>query len=306
MRPVRDDAKADLVVGNQGLTHEADLSKPLHRHAARVAPGGRLVLEFHHLLPLVEQSQIDTIRHGHWAYLSATALQKLLAPRGLRLTRAVSSASFGGSLRVTARWGAEDPEVDDSIPEVLAAERAAGVADAQSLGRLVGRGCERAEAMRHYLEALARSGRSVAGYGAPSKAPVLLALAGVDESLLPYTVDLSPAKHGCRIPGTGVPIHPVDLLLDRRPAVIVMLTWDIADEVVDQLGQMGIDWDPVIHVPMPEPHRLRLNARASGPGQSGDVAALPPHSSLRQDGPDVSAPADRPMAQPPWSGSLVR
>jgi hypothetical protein len=93
----------------------------------------------------------------------------------------------------------------------------------------------------------------VAGYGAPSKAAVLLALARVDRALLPYTVDLSPAKDACRVPGAGVPIHSVEHLLADRPDDVVILTWDIADEVVAQLRRMSVEtgWAPKLHVPLP-------------------------------------------------------
>jgi C-methyltransferase C-terminal domain len=106
------------------------------------------------------------------------------------------------------------------------------------------------------LQNYADAGLSIAGYGAPSKAPVLLALSRVDRSLLPYTVDLSPAKSGRRIPGAGVPIHPVSTLVERRPDVIVILTWDIAEEVTTQLRKMlngHRGWSPTLYVPLPEP-----------------------------------------------------
>ena len=98
----------------------------------------------------------------------------------------------------------------------------------------------------------AKSARTVAGYGAPSKAPVLVSLAGVDDDLLPYTVDLSPAKQGCRLPGTRIPILSPDELLARRPDEVVVLTWDIADEIVDQLSRSaeGTGWRPKLFVPL--------------------------------------------------------
>ena len=252
------DGTADLVVDVHALPHEPDISEPLRRHAARLRPGGRLVLEFHHLLPLVEESQIDTVRHGHWVYLSALALDALLADIGLVPTRTVASPSFGGSLRLTAGRSVDNPAIDASVAELLDAERQAGLADAPALADVGERGRATATALARHLAGALAEGRRVAGYGAPSKASVLLALAGVDASLLPYTVDLSPAKHGCRIPGAGVPILPTETLLERRPDEVVMLTWDIADEVVEQLSAGRGDWDPVVYVPMPEPRRLRL------------------------------------------------
>ncbi len=123
------------------------------------------------------------------------------------------------------------------------------------MGALEKYGHAAASAFRALLVDAAETGTSVAGYGAPSKAAVLMALAGVDATLLPYTVDMSPAKSGCRIPGANVPIWPVEQLIDDQPAVVVVLTWDIAVEVITNLRRLAADrdWDPRFWVPLPKP-----------------------------------------------------
>jgi hypothetical protein len=191
LRPLPLDQTADLVVDVHAIAHESSLEAPLAEHAARVAAGGRLVLEFHHLLPLIEQSQVDTIRHGHWVYLSLLSMQRLLARHGLVVTRAVEVPVFGGSLRVTAGRAEDSPVIDPSVEKVLAAERALGLDGRSGLADFGRRGVDVATQLRDHLIGLRDKGISVAGYGAPSKAPVLLALAEIDETLLPYTVDLS-------------------------------------------------------------------------------------------------------------------
>ena len=111
-----------------------------------------------------------------------------------------------------------------------------------------------ADLRTHFQDARSK-GISIAGYGAPSKAPVLIALAGIDESLLPYTVDLSPEKQGRRLPGTRIPILPPQELLNRRPAEVVIFTWDIVDEIGTQLKEAaaGSGWTPRLYVPLPRP-----------------------------------------------------
>ena len=247
---------ADLVADVHGLAHEPDLAGPLAAHAKRLAPGGRLVLEFHHLLPLVEQTQVDTIRHGHWVYLSLLTVQRLFAAHGLVATRAVRVPVFGGSLRLTAQRVEDEPVIYASVADVEAAERAAGLETVPAIQEFGSRGREVAAHFREHLVQARASGRTVAGYGAPSKAPVLVALAGVDETLLPYTVDLAPAKHGCRLPATRIPIFAPEELLRRRPDEVVVLTWDIADEVAGQLARVaeGSGWTPHLYIPLPSPH----------------------------------------------------
>ncbi|HET7760881.1 MAG TPA: methyltransferase C-terminal domain-containing protein, partial [Phycicoccus sp.] len=194
----------------------------------------------------------------HFVYLSVLAAVPLFARHGLTVTRARLVDVYGGSVRLTAGRSADVPEVDPSVEGVLARERAAGLDRVDALEALGTRGARTAWEFRTHLEEQRRLGRRVAGYGAPSKAPVLLALSGVGVDLLPYTVDLSPAKHGTRVPGAGVPIHPVEHLLEDRPDEVVVLTWDIAEEVAAQLARSsaGSGWSPRLWVPLPTPREL--------------------------------------------------
>jgi hypothetical protein len=256
MRPVPLSAEhtVDLLVDVHSLAHESDTDSMLAAHARRLSPAGRLVLEFHHLLPLVLHGQFDTVRHGHSTYLSLLALGPALARHGLEVTSALASAAYGGSLRVTAR--PEGCAVQDrSVEDVLAAERAAGLGRAEALRGLGDRAAHSGAALRRYLEQAQRDGRVVLGYGAPSKAPILLCSSNVDSGLLPFTADLSPAKQGRRLPGCAVPIRSPEELLAARPDEVLILTWDIAHEVAEQLAAVS-QWGGRFIVPVPEPHEL--------------------------------------------------
>jgi hypothetical protein len=252
--PASDHEPADLVVDVHGLAHEQDLAAQLALRASALASEGLLVIEHHHLLPLVEHVQFDTIRHGHWTYLSLTAVSRLAARHGLRPVRAVGEPVFGGSLRIVLAHQDSRHAVDPTVAEVLAAEAAASLDDGDGLKALGDRADESAAALRAYLTGLRERDRTVAGYGAPSKAAILLGVSGVGSDLLPYTVDISPAKHGLAIPGGRIPIKAVDVLHERRPDTVLILTWDIADEVVAQLETHG--WGANYVVPMPIPHEF--------------------------------------------------
>lgn len=257
------EGKADLVVDVQGLVHEQRLAAPLAAHAKRLNPGGKLVIEFHHLLSLVEQSQIDLIRHGHWVYLSVTCLQRLAAPLHLTISRVVEAPIYGGSVQVTLGRTGDRPVVDRSVGDVLYREEEAGLSAPDRLRAFGSEAASATGALRDHLVDCRRSGRSVAGYGAPSKAPVLVGLAGLDHHLLPFTVDLSPAKHGRRLPGSRIPILSPDELLVRRPDEVIVFTWDIADEIARQLSRAarGTNWIPRLYVPLPQPHYVDVGDR---------------------------------------------
>jgi hypothetical protein len=260
LEAVPEDGTADLVVDVHHLMHAEDLNSVITTHVRRLKTGGHLVCEFFHLGALVEQRLIDTIRHGHFAYLSVIALERLLARHALTLVDALPVNVYGGSVRAVITHSADAPEPSPSVAQLRGAESTAGVDRLEVLLGLGARGREITSSLRGHLESAQAAGRTVAGYGAPSKAPVLLALAQVDVDLLPFTVDLAPQKHGCRVPGTAIPIHPVDRLLSERPDEVVILTWDIADEVARQLAESsaGSGWSPRLYAPLPEPRLFAL------------------------------------------------
>lgn len=244
---------ADLVVDVHGIAHEPDVSEMLRIRAERLAPGGLMVLEFHHLLPLFLGNQFDTVRHGHWSYFSLGAVARLAAMHGLAVTSVRQVNLFGGSLRVMLRHASSSSGPDDLVTQLLTEERTAGIADPVRLSSLHEHAITTAAALRTCVAEHKAAGRTVLGYGAPSKAPLLLGLSGIGPDLLPFTVDKAPSKHGRRIPGSGVPIRPVDDLRAARPEVVLVLTWDIADEVISQLEADG-GWGATYLVPLPEPH----------------------------------------------------
>ena len=260
MRRVAVADQADLVVDVHFLMHEEDLDAVLAAHAARLAPDGVLVCEFFHALPMVIGNLIDTVRHGHFVYLTLLSAIENLRRHGLMVTWVHEVSLYGGSLQLAARRSSPSTEVDPSVANLLDRERAAGLDEAAALVRFGSEGRLQTRRFRAQLEARRAQARRVAAYGAPSKAAVLLALAEVDQRLIAYTVDLSPAKTGHRIPGAGVPIRAVDDLLDDRPDDVVLLTWDIADEVADQLARSsaGSGWDPTLIAPLPELRQRRL------------------------------------------------
>jgi hypothetical protein len=216
---------------------------------------------------MVTGNLIDTVRHGHFSYLTLLSAIENLDRHGLIVAWVHESSLYGGSLQLAARRTPPSPDIDPSVADLLVRERAAGLDATDALSRFGTQGRALARRFREELERRLSAGRRIGAYGAPSKAAVLLALAQVDRRLLPYTVDLSTAKTGCRIPGAGVPIRTVDDLLNERPDDVVLLTWDIADEVADQLARSatGTGWNPTLIAPLPTLRVRRLSEQSWQP-----------------------------------------
>jgi hypothetical protein len=239
------------VIDNYLLAHVEDPDDFAAGLRAILRPGGVAVLEFAHLLPLVRDRAFDAIRHGHFSYLSLISLGGLLERHGLAVFDVERQPVYGGALRVFVA-ASDERTVALSVADVLSAERRAGLSDVPTFKRFaLGIGAVRAE-LRAFLEARREQGNAVAGYGAPSRASTLLNYCGITTDLLAYTVDRSPLKQGRLVPGCRIPIEDPGRIFETRPAYVLVLTWDIAEEVRRQMGGIA-EWGGRFVVPLPHP-----------------------------------------------------
>ncbi len=243
---------ANLVVDNQSIIHAENLEAELATRVAAMADDGVLAIEFHHALRQLEEAQFDTVRHGHPLYFSLHSWSAACQRHGLSVVDAWSEDVFGGCLVVLARRG--NHRGSSAVDAILQEERDAKATSPDGYAQLAARMSQTVADLRAYLDRAQASGRTVAAYGAGSKAVTFLGVVGVHERDIPIVADLAPGKQGRRIPGTDIRIVSPDDLVASRPDDVVVLTWDIATEVVAQLRAAGLDARYL--VPMPAFHEL--------------------------------------------------
>src|SRR5215831_4756601 len=239
LRPVDDGQPADVVLDCFGLMHAADQSVALAERAARVAPGGVLLLQYHSLGAIIRGGQWNALRHGHYAYYSTTALAAMLAAHGLSPRMAWHFELYGGTMLLAASrdtdaraWPA------GQVASLLAEDARAGVCDPAVLGGLHRNAEARAKGLYDWLAAQRSAGSTVLGYGAASRAVALLRRAGVDRTLLPAVADASPAKQGLRMPGTDIPVVSPERLAADQPDAVVLFLADLLTEVREAFPQV--------------------------------------------------------------------
>jgi SAM-dependent methyltransferase len=243
--------QADLVAGNNVFAHVPDIRGFAAGLRALVKDAGLVTLEFPALLRLIEQRQYDTIYHEHFSYLSLRTATRALATAGLRVVDVEELPTHGGSLRVHARPEDSAGEASTRVKAVLAAEEAVGlhsVAGHEGFARQV---LQIKSDLLEFLLQAARAGKPVAGYGAPGKGNTLLNHCGIRSDLLAYTVDRSPAKQGKFLPGTHIPIYAPDRLAETKPAYVLVLPWNLKEEISQQLDYVR-SWGGRLVFPIPE------------------------------------------------------
>jgi hypothetical protein len=239
LRSAGDAGPADVVLDCFGLMHASDQSAALGKRADRVAPGGVLLLQYHSLATIVRLGQWNSLRHGHYAYYSTTALTRMLSAVGFSARTAWTFDLYGGTVLLAATRDADGgPEPDLSVRALLADEASLRVEDPTQLRRLQQAAVSHAASVHWWLEAQRDGGRTVLGYGAASRAVALLCRSGVDSASLPAIADASPAKQGRRMPATDIPvISPEDLVAAHPDAVLLFLP-DLLAEVRARLPEV--------------------------------------------------------------------
>ncbi|MEM6761953.1 MAG: class I SAM-dependent methyltransferase [Pseudomonadota bacterium] len=227
---------ADLMVANNVLAHVPDINDFARGFQRLLKPEGVASFEFPHLFRLIQEVQFDTIYHEHFSYLSLTVVERILGAAGLKVIDVEELSTHGGSLRVYAAHASSGHRTGDAPERIRAQEDAAGL-----MGTAIYDGFQpRAEMVKDaFIQTLIgyrRAGISVAAYGAAAKGNTLLNFAGVRADLLPFVVDRSPGKRGKFLPGSRIPIVDEAVLAERKPERIVILPWNIADEIAEQLS----------------------------------------------------------------------
>jgi C-methyltransferase C-terminal domain/Putative zinc binding domain/Methyltransferase domain len=237
LAPVGDGEEADVVLDCFGLMHRADQAAALAERAARVAPGGVLMLQYHSLATIMRLGQWNSLRHGHYAYYSTAALIRMLGDVGFAPQQAWRFDLYGGTMLLAATRVSDPGDeggatgLDASVGDLLDEEAALGVEDPARVRALQDSAVSRAEALHQWLAEEKAAGCTVLGYGAASRAVALLCRAGVDRSLLCAVADASPAKHGRRMPATDIPVVSPAELIAARPLAVVLFLPDLMREV---------------------------------------------------------------------------
>lgn len=241
-RLAQEGKQADLIVGNNVYAHVPDINDFTRGLKAALKPGGVITLEFPHLMRLIEHTQFDTLYHEHFSYLSLYTVVRIFQAAGLRVFDAEELPTHGGSLRVYG-CHAEDPRpTSQAVAGLLAREEARGLRELATYQGFQARAERIKDDLLLFLIEQKRAGKKVAAYGAAAKGNTLLNFAGVKPDLIPFVCDAAPAKQGKYLPGSHIPILPPSALSEQPPDYLLILPWNIAEEVRSQnaaLAKLG-------------------------------------------------------------------
>ncbi|MBY0613429.1 MAG: class I SAM-dependent methyltransferase [Beijerinckiaceae bacterium] len=244
--------QADLMAANNVLAHVPDINDFVAGFKILLKPAGVATFEFPHLLELMRHTQFDTIYHEHYSYLSLTALEPLFARHGLEMFDVERLSTHGGSLRLHVGHAGRR-RASPAVDALRRDEAKAGLGRIETYASF---GAEVVALKRRFLAllgAIKDAGKTIAGYGAPAKGNTLLNFCGVRTDFVDFTVDRNPAKQGLFLPGVAIPVLDVAAIRRARPDYVLILPWNLRDEIVADLSFIA-DWGGRFIVAIPEPH----------------------------------------------------
>jgi SAM-dependent methyltransferase len=239
---------ADLIVANNVLAHVPDLHDFVAGFPVLLRPGGRISLEFPHLLRLLQGVEFDTIYHEHFSYFSFAAIERLLARHGLLVVDVEDLSTHGGSLRV---WAGRDGTASAAVGRLRRIEAEAGLESAAPYDRFAAAVTTCRQALRDFLDGAAAAGKRVAAYGAAAKGATLLNSCGIGPDRVAFVADRNPRKQGRFMPGSAIPVAGPERIFVDRPDYVLILPWNLADEIAAQLAGIAA-WGGRLVVPVPK------------------------------------------------------
>jgi 2-polyprenyl-3-methyl-5-hydroxy-6-metoxy-1,4-benzoquinol methylase len=235
---VADGIRADLLLGNNVLAHVPDINDFVGGMKTLLKPDGVITMEFPHLLRLIEQNQFDTIYHEHFSYLSFYTVEKIFAKQGLKLFDVEELPTHGGSIRIYACHAESTRATEKRVEAMRSLERDRGLESMSTYTAFAENVKETKRAFLEFLVKAKRDKKTIAGYGAAAKGNTLLNYCGVRSDFVDYVVDKNPYKQNRYLPGVHIPIFGPDKLAETKPDYVLILPWNIKDEVVDQMKQI--------------------------------------------------------------------
>jgi len=244
--------QADLLLGNNVLAHVPDLNDFMSGLKILLKPRGVITMEFPHLMRLMAENQFDTIYHEHFSYFSFITVEQIFGKHGLNLFDVEELPTHGGSLRIYA-CHAEDSSkpIDQRVTSLRDQERRAGFSCLEHYLSFAEKVAETKRQLLAFLIAAKRQGKPTAGYRPPAKGNTLLNYCGVRTDFVDYTVDRNPHKQGHFLPGTRIPIYDPDTIKKTRPDYVLILPWNLKDEIMQQMAFIR-EWGGQFIVPIPE------------------------------------------------------
>ncbi|WP_237087761.1 class I SAM-dependent methyltransferase [Nitrosopumilus piranensis] len=245
--------KADILIAFNVLPHVPNLLDFVKGLKKLLNDNGVLIIQFSaYLSQMIEKTEFDMIYHEHFSYFSLFTLQKIFSHCDLDIFDVEEFTIHGGSLRLFIKHkNNQTISLKTSVSKQLKLEEKFGIPKLITYENYQDHIINIKQNIWTFFKQIKNESKTIVGYGAPAKANTLLNYCGIGTDFLDYTVDLDPYKQGLFLPGTGIPIFSPEKISETNPDYVVILAWNLKDEIIEQL-QFIRNWGGKFIVLIPE------------------------------------------------------
>jgi len=249
---IRKKKRADLLIGNNVLAHVPNIRDFIEGLKLILNDKGIITMEFTHLMKLIEDKLFDTIYHEHFSYISFITTKTIFESFGLEIFDVEEIPTQGGSLRIYVKHQEDDTkEVQENVQKLINKELSRNMNSVDYYKDFQNKANSVKYALLNFLIKQKLSGKKVVAYGAAAKGNTLLNYCGIKSDLIEFVVDISPHKQGKFLPGSHIPIVNEKRIKEFEPDYILILPWNIKDEIMKQLNYVK-KWGCKFVIPIPE------------------------------------------------------
>ncbi len=244
--------KPDLLLGNNVLAHVPDINDFVRGLKLYLSESGVITMEFPHLMQLIENNQFDTIYHEHFSYLSFLTVKSIFESHGLEVFDVDQLSTHGGSLRIYARHKEDDSkEKSSNVQDLINVEISKKMNTIDYYNGFQKKANKIKYELVEFLIKQKKAKKRIIAYGAAAKGNTLLNYCGIKSDLIEFVVDRSPYKQGKYLPGSHIPIVNEKKIKELKPDYIIILPWNIKDEIIKQLDYVN-EWNCKFIIPIPK------------------------------------------------------
>lgn len=248
---VKSHGKASVVTTTNVFAHIDDLDDFMRAIDTLLDDKGVLIIEAPHFLKLLKNLEYDTIYHEHLLYIAVRPLNRLFNRFGFEAVDVEEIGIHGGSIRIyVSRTGAYP--VTKALTDMIATEEKNHIFDFDRLSQFSQDVALHRTKLTTLLRSLKAEGASLVGVSAPAKGMTLLNYCHIGPELLDFMTEKSRLKIGLYTPGTHIPIFPDSSLIEHQPDYALLLAWNFADEIIENLKEYREKGGKFI-IPIPEP-----------------------------------------------------
>ncbi len=246
----------DFITSHNVLAHIENIEDVFLNIYDLLKLNGFFCFEVGYFVEVIKNNFFDTIYHEHLDYHHAKPLVTFLKKIGFSILSIHKNKIQGGSIRVLCKKE-NKIKVTKQVKEFLLKETNFMNSNSRNILTWERQIKKNLMYLKKYLEELHAEGKIIAGYGAPTKATLLIKMLKLDTKVIKYIFEDNDLKVDRYLPSSGIRILSNTVLKKKCPDVMIIFAWNFVSDIIKKLKQKKIENIEIL-IPLPTFKKTKL------------------------------------------------